>query len=187
VAKGVITALHQQIVARDDQGGAETLTNLIETNAGIEPGDSGGPLFNANGRVVGMVTAGSTSFRFQDVATRGYAIPINRAMSILRQIELGTSTTTVHVGPTAFLGVSIADVQGGVQVRAVLSGTAAEAAGLVPGDVITSLNGAPIASSSDLQQAVLTLVPGTTVPIEWTDATGAAQTGEITPAAGPPQ
>jgi len=187
VAKGTITALHQQIVASDDQGGTETLRNLVETNAGIEAGDSGGPLFNAAGRVIGMVTAGSTSFRFQNVATRGYAIPINRARAIVRQIESGSSTDLVHVGPTAFFGITIQDAQGGVLVHDVLGGTAAEAAGLLPGDVITSLNGVAIGSSADLQKVVLTLVPGTAVPIEWTDGTGVAQTGEITPASGPPQ
>jgi S1-C subfamily serine protease len=187
VAKGVITGLHKQIVARDDQGGSETLTNLIETNAGIEPGDSGGPLFNAAGRAIGMITAGTTSFQFQGVASRGYAIPINKAMGIVRLIEKGVSTDGVHVGPTAFLGVSIQDVLGGVQIRAVVGGSAAEGAGLQPGDVITSLNGTPVTSSDDLQKIVLSLVPGTTLPIEWTDATGAAQTAQIAPAAGPPQ
>ena len=187
VATGVVTGLHRQIVARDDQGGSETLTNLVETNAGIEPGDSGGPLLNQAGRVIGMITAGTTNFHFQGVASRGYAIPINRALVILRQIEGGASTDLVHVGPTAFLGVSIRDVQGGVQVVGVASGTAAEAAGLAPGDVITSLNGTAIVTSADLQKVVLALVPGTAVPIEWTDQSGLAQTGEVTPQSGPPQ
>ena len=106
---------------------------------------------------------------------------------ILRQIEGGASTDLVHVGPTAFLGVSIRDVQGGVQVVGVASGTAAEAAGLAPGDVITSLNGTAIVTSADLQKVVLALVPGTAVPIEWTDQSGLAQTGEVTPQSGPPQ
>ena len=187
VAKGKITGLNKQIVASDDQGGSETLTNLIETNAGIEPGDSGGPLLNAAGQTIGMVTAGTNTFRFQTTATRGYAIPINKALGVVRLIENGVSTTTVHVGPTAFLGVSIQDVQGGVMVQAVLSGNAAETAGLAPGSVITSLNGTTVGSSADLQNTVLSLVPGTTVSIGWTDAAGVAHTGTITPVAGPPQ
>jgi S1-C subfamily serine protease len=187
VAKGTITALHRQIVASDDAGGSETLRNLIETDAGIEPGDSGGPLMNAANRVIGMVTAGTTSFRFQGVATRGYAIPINRAMVILRQIEAGTSNELVHIGATAFLGVSIQDVQGGVLVHDVVPGGAAEAAGLTAGSVITSLNGTPIVSSDDVRKVVLSLAPGVAVPIAWTDQDGVAQAGTITPASGPPQ
>jgi len=187
VAKGSITGLHRQITASDDQGGSETLSNLIETNAGIEPGDSGGPLFNAAGRAIGMITAGTASFQFQSVASRGYAITINKAVSILHQIQEGTSTSTVHVGPTAFLGVSIEDVQGGVQLDAVLNSSAAAAAGLAPGDVITSLNGTTVTSSADLQNVVLSLVPGTTVAIVWTDQAGVSHTGTITPVAGPPQ
>lgn len=187
VAKGRITALHRQIVARDEQGGSETLHNLIETNAPIEPGDSGGPLFNASGRVIGMITAGSSSFQFQGVASRAYAIPINRAQLVRRRIEAGASDELVHVGPTAFLGISVQDVQGGVQVAAVLGNTAAEAAGLAPGDVITALNGQPVASSDDLQRVVLSLTPGETVAITWIDSSGVGHDGQITPVEGPPQ
>jgi S1-C subfamily serine protease len=187
VAKGTVVAVHQQITASDDMGGTELLTNLIATNAGIEPGDSGGPLFNAIGRVIGMVTAGSTTSRFQSVAARGYAIPINKAMTIIRQIQAGVSNDTVHVGPTAFLGVGIQDAANGVYVGSVVAGSAAEQAGLVEGDTITSLNGRPIASSDDLRKVVLALVPDAPVAIEWVDRAGVAQSATISPASGPPQ
>jgi S1-C subfamily serine protease len=188
IAPGSITRLHQQIVAQDDQGNAETLTNLIETDANVQPGDSGGPLFNAKNRAIGIVTAGSTTYRFQTTGGLGYAIPINRALVIARQIEAGKASATVHLGGTAFLGVQIRDNPGGgTLIEGVVSGSAAEAAGLVPGDVITSLNGTTVNTSSDLQTGVLALTPGVTVPIGWTDATGVAQTGQITPTSGPPQ
>ena len=186
VARGLITALHRQIVASDGEGGSETLSNLIETDAGIEAGDSGGPLFNAAGRAIGMITAGS-ALQFRNVASRGYAIRINRALTIKRQIEAGVSNETVHVGPTAFLGITIEDAQGGVRVRGVLGGTAAEAAGLAAGDLITSLNGTTVATGDDLRTVVLALVPGATVAVAWTDGTGVARSGQITPAEGPPQ
>lgn len=186
-ATGTVTGLHRQIVARDDQGGTETLTNLIETNAPVEPGDSGGPLLNARGRAIGMITAGSRGFIFQNTRGLSYAIPINRARAILKQIRAGAASETVHVGPTAFLGVSVLDAPIGVQIAQVVSGSAAEAAGLSPGDVITSLNDVPIRTSTDLTRTVLSLTPGTTVAIEWVDVTGAAHSGRITPASGPPQ
>jgi S1-C subfamily serine protease len=188
VSTGQITGLHRSIVARDDQGGAERLTNLIETNAAVQPGDSGGPLVNAAGRAIGIVTAGSVSFRFQDSAGLGYAIPINRARAVAKLIVAGKSSATIHVGPTAFLGVSVRDAPaGGAQIVTVVPDSAAAAAGLAPNDVVTSLGGVAITSGADLQKAVLSLTPGETVEIDWTDPFGTPQTAQITPASGPPQ
>jgi S1-C subfamily serine protease len=183
-APGRVTAVGKQIIAQDEEGGSETLSDMIETSARVVPGDSGGPLENARGRAIGMITAGSTGSKGP-----GFAIPITRALSLARQIVRGTSNSVVHVGETAFLGVSLADAPdgGGAVIEGVVSGSAADTAGLTSGDVITSLDGTTITSSSDVQRAVLSLVPGTTVAIEWTDSTGTPQTGTITPASGPPQ
>jgi S1-C subfamily serine protease len=181
-ARGRVIALHRQIVARDETGDAETLRNVIATNAPVVPGDSGGPLQDSKNRVIGMVTAGSTSG-----AHLGFAIPIKQALLFARLIRNGNSSDTVHVGPTAFLGVVLTDVASGAQIQSVVAGNAADAAGLVDGDVITSLNGATISSSADVRKMILSLVPGTAVPIGWTDASGTAQTGSITPTSGPPQ
>ncbi len=182
---GKVTALHRKIVAADSVSGeSELLRDLIETNAHVVPGYSGGPLENAVGRAIGMVTAGSTG-----TGSHGYAIPIDRALTLAREIEAGTTSSLIHVGSTAFLGVSLQDVPGGAgaEITRVVSGSAADAAGLVAGDVITSLSGKAIASSADVQAAVLQLPPSTAVSIEWTDATGTAQSGTITPTSGPPQ
>jgi len=181
-ARGKVIALHRQIVAQDETGETETLTNVIVTNAHVEPGDSGGPLENAQGRAIGMVTAGSTSG-----PRRGFAIPIAQALAVAKLIEQGTATATVHVGPTAFLGVVLQDAAGGAQVVQVVPGSAAEAAGIVTGDVITSLAGHAVSSEADVRQVVLSLAPGSPVAITWTDASGAEHTGTITPASGPPQ
>jgi S1-C subfamily serine protease len=183
-SRGRVIALHRQIVAKDDSGDAETLTNLIATNAPVEPGDSGGPLENARNQAIGMVTAGSTT----SVVHRGFAIPIRAALNVASLIMNGKSTATVHVGPTAFLGVVLQDASGGgAQISQVVPGKAADVAGLAAGDVITSLNETAISSRYDVRRTVLQLVPGKPVAITWTDATGAAQTGTITPTAGPPQ
>src|SRR5205085_3114199 len=131
-AHGHILALHRRIVARDDSGDSETLKDVISTDAAVEPGDSGGPLENAWNRAIGMVTAGS----FTPGIHRGFAIPIRQALRVARQIENGNASTTVHVGPTAFLGVVLEDVQGGAEVTQIGPGQAAAAAGLVVGDVI---------------------------------------------------
>jgi S1-C subfamily serine protease len=127
VVTGSVTALNQSITASDDgSGNSEQLTGMIQTNAPIEPGDSGGPLVNSSGQVVGMDTAASTSSetpsaqaaipgqenqgqsgQSQSSGTQAFAIPINEAVSIAAQIEGGKSSTTVHLGSTAFLGVEV--------------------------------------------------------------------------------
>lgn len=186
-AAGTITSLHRSIVAQDDQGNSEQLANLIETDAPVRPGDWGGPLVNEAGRAIGIVTAGSSSFRFQSGGL-GYAIPINKARALARTIAAGGVAPSIHLGPTAFLGVSVAGASGGgAQIVGVVPGSAAETAGLAAGDVVTSLGGVSIGSTSDLSAEVLRLTPGTSVEIDWIDQTGATQTAQITPASGPPQ
>src|SRR6478672_9859604 len=150
-ARGRVIALHQQIVAKDETGERETLNNMIATNAPVVPGYSGGPLENSQNRVLGIVTAGSTNPGFH----RGFAIPLPQALQIARRIESGRSNAIVHVGPTAFLGVRLANVADEAKIASVLQGKPADLAGLAAGDVITSLNGTTISSRTDLRQAVL--------------------------------
>ena len=113
VAPGTVTALNQSITASDELSSvSEQLTGLIETNAPIQPGDSGGSLVNSYGQVIGMDTAAGSSDQPQGqsstaTATQAYAIPINEAVSIAQQIESGTTTADVHIGATAFLGLEI--------------------------------------------------------------------------------
>ena len=111
VATGTVTALNQGITASDEGSGAnsEQLTGLIETNADIQPGDSGGALVNSYGQVIGMNTAASSGTQFQSAssqsAVQAYAIPIDNAETIAKQIEAGQGSSTVHIGATAFLGI----------------------------------------------------------------------------------
>ena len=115
---GSVTALNQSITATGDLiGGSERLRGLIETNADIQPGDSGGALVDSQGRVIGINTAASAGFSFsfsQGEVSNGrvqaYAIPIDTAVALGRQIEAGTGSTTLHVGASAFLGVEVAPV-----------------------------------------------------------------------------
>ncbi len=182
-AAGKVTALHRQIIATDSVSGeSEQLSNMIETNARVQPGDSGGPLENAVGRAFGMVTAGSFGGR-----SRGYAIRIQSALSLAARIALGKTSALLHIGPTAFLGVAVQNATVGAAITNVVSGSAADQAGLVQGDVITSLNGTAITSAADVKTSVLSLTPGVAVSIGWTDSSGTAHTGTITPASGPPQ
>ena len=109
VVTGSITGLNQTITA-SDQGsanGSETLHGMLQTNADIIPGDSGGPLANASGQVIGMDTA-AASGSFGDAEPNiGFAIPINRAMSVARQIISGKGSSSVQIGLTGFMGVLV--------------------------------------------------------------------------------
>jgi S1-C subfamily serine protease len=109
-AAGQVTGLNQTITA-GDQGGtitSETLHGMIETNANIVSGDSGGPLANSAGQVIGMDTAGNdVSFSGQQSAA-GFAIPINTALSVVQQIAAGHATSAITIGYPPFMGIYIA-------------------------------------------------------------------------------
>jgi S1-C subfamily serine protease len=108
-AAGKITAVNRTIMA-SDQGGAvtsETLRGMLATDAAIVSGDSGGPLVNASGQVIGMDTAGN-NVRFPDQqAATGFAIPINTALSVAREIAAGHASSTITIGYPPFIGIYV--------------------------------------------------------------------------------
>jgi S1-C subfamily serine protease len=211
VAAGAITALNQSITASDESSGSsEQLTGLIETNADIQAGDSGGPLVNEHGQVIGIDTAASSGYSFggnggfggggfggdgsgssgasgTGSTTQGYAIPINTALSIAKEIEAGQASSTVHIGATAFLGLEIASTQSGqgVTLAGTKSGTAAANAGLGAGDVVTALDGKTLTSGTGITQILVGHHPGDKVSISWTDTSGQSHTATLTLGTGP--
>jgi S1-C subfamily serine protease len=112
-AQGIIDALNRSIQASDaGSGSTEDLNHMLQTDAPIQQGDSGGALANNAGQVIGMITAANTSTSSQSGpsgGTLGYAIPINSALSIARQIAGGKGSSTVYIGLPGFLGVEVAD------------------------------------------------------------------------------
>ncbi len=106
VTPGTITALNQTITASNEAGSttSETLYGTIQTNADIVPGDSGGPLASPAG-VIGMDTAGNDSSDQEPAA--GFAIPINTALSVARQIAAGRASSVITVGYPPFMGIFI--------------------------------------------------------------------------------
>jgi S1-C subfamily serine protease len=229
VAAGTVTALDQSITASDESSGtSESLTGMIETNADIQAGDSGGSLVNTAGQVIGMDTAASTSSETPSFGqspsgqspngssssssagqseTQGFAIPINRALAIASEIEAADASSTVHIGATGFLGVELASPDSssfgsfgsfgggtqsggeqdntGVTVEGTLSGSPAAQAGLSEGDVIDSVNGQSVSSSSAIESVLEQQHPGDQVSISWTDELGQTHTGTVTLANGP--
>jgi S1-C subfamily serine protease len=87
-ASGAVTALDRAIMSRDAADGSSArLTGLIQFDADLRPGDSGGPLLSADGHVVGMNTARSVRVPGQRGSRQGFAIPINRAVAIVRRLQ----------------------------------------------------------------------------------------------------
>ena len=206
VAGGTVTDLNQSITASDDSDGtSEQLTGLIQVNANVQPGDSGGPLVNTAGQVIGIDTAASAGTSFQASQTgAGFAIPINKASNIGKSIFAKQASATVHIGPTAFLGVKVSSGdqsgqngggQGGGQfgnggaagadVQSAVPGTPADQAGLTDGDVITTLNGKAIASSDALTAALQAFHPGDSITLGWTDVQGQTHTATVQLGTGP--
>jgi S1-C subfamily serine protease len=108
LAAGIINSLNKTITPTDESTGTtETLHGMLQTSAQIVSGDSGGPLANAAGQVIGMDTANASDSGGTG-AVLGYAIPINRALAVARQIAAGQGSATVQIGVPGFLGVLVA-------------------------------------------------------------------------------
>jgi S1-C subfamily serine protease len=202
VALGTVSALHRTITASDGNGGsAQRLTGLIQVTANVQPGDSGGPLVNTAGQVVGIDTAATTGFRFESTRGQGFAIPINDAMAIAKQIQSGSDSPTIHVGPTGVLGIAVQDsdalpdlspwsrfgtTSSGGTVVGVLQDSPAEQAGLATGDTIVAVDQTAIDSATALTSVLDRHHPGDSVRVTWVDRSGQQQDATVQLATGPP-
>ena len=190
---GAVTRLLDSVVVNDDEGGAARLTGMIGVNASVVPGDSGGPLLNSSGEVIGMDTAGSTGATFRSTnATQAYAVPIARALSIATKVVAGSGSSRIHIGETAFMGVQVSsgfrgDRVDGAVIVGVTPGRPADTSGISPGDVITAVNGSHVSSPSSLTSSLLTRKPGDTITITFSDRSGSSHAVKLKLASGPPQ
>lgn len=184
---GKVVALNQTVSASDSlTGSSETLDGLIQVDAPIRPGDSGGPTVNTSNQVIGMNTAASENYKLG--RGEGFAIPINQAMAIAGQIRSGAASSTVHIGPTGFLGVGVSDAQNGqgAAVVRVLRDAPAAQAGVMPGDRIVSVDNNPVNSATALTNILDQHHPGDTIALGLQSGTGAPRTANVTLAPGPP-
>ncbi|HVC04246.1 MAG TPA: trypsin-like peptidase domain-containing protein [Candidatus Acidoferrales bacterium] len=188
-APGTVTALDQSITASDQSGTEplETLGGMIQINAPIKPGDSGGPLLNSSGQAIGMDTAASGGRQLdQRGAVEAFAIPINTALSIASDIVKSPSG---YQTPTSggFLGVQVTDSTAppGAAVAGTQAGSPAASSGLVSGDVITAVGGATVVSVASLEQILRLHHPGDNVIVAWVSASG--QDGQATVTLATPQ
>ena len=182
-AKGTVTALGQKLTASDDGADPEKLTGMIETDADIIPGDSGGPLYDANDRIVGMDTAASSGGAQQ----HGFAIPIERARTIATQIRSGVQTSAIHLGYPGFLGIEVgtAKARSGVPIASVLQGGPAQSSGLVAGEDITAVDGTAVRSATGLHDVVSSYRPGQRVTVTYSTPGGRSASAVLTLTTGP--
>jgi S1-C subfamily serine protease len=196
VTQGSITALNQSITASEDGASAEQLTGMIQSDAEISPGDSGGALVNTAGQVVGIITAGEAQGFRSSSTTVAYAIPSSTAVKIANQILAGQAGNGVYIGPVGYLGVSVEtldpvtasnlglSVSSGALVRSVQDGSPAQRAGIKAGSVITRINSTAINSSKALGDALHQFKPGDQVRVTWVYQT-TSQTATVTLTSGP--
>jgi S1-C subfamily serine protease len=230
-APGIINALDRSIQASDEgSNSTENLKHMLQTNAKIEQGDSGGALANNAGQVIGMITAANTatpgtSSSSGSGGSLGFAIPINSALAIARQIASGQPSATVHIGLPGFLGVEVAQsdssdpkqqaadgrngrtgaginscsaggqragvpvhvapIAAGALIVGVVCDSAAQTAGMVPGDVITSVNGQPVTTPGSLTTITGKYHPGDVVSVLWVSRDGIEHTTKMRLGEGP--
>jgi serine protease Do len=143
---------------------------VIQTDAAINPGNSGGPLLNVRGEVIGINTAIYADQLRQGNIGIGFAMPINLVREILPQLRTGKITRGrigIEVGDVEQGAVKAMQLKGrdGALVSGVLPDSAAEKAGVEPGDVILTFNSKPVRRSDDLVGMVTATKPGTSVPM----------------------
>lgn len=161
--------------------GEETLVDVYETSSQAVPGDSGGPLYDGEGEVTGMTTAGEQDSNGTASTTlRSWAIPIAHAMRIVDQIEAGDESGTVSIGPKAYLGVNVEEATGALMITSVVDDGPAAQAGLQVGDQIVSVNGTPVTTQNALSSVLEALEPGDAATLVVTTLAGGDRTVEVT-------
>ena len=155
MTKGMVSALDREISSTDSQTGVITTINMFQIDAAVNSGNSGGPVYNSKGEVIGVVTAKYSSTGVEGI---GFAIPINDAVSIANEL-----ITNGYVSGKAYFGISVSTVSAsiaeyynmveGAYVSVVDENSCAGTAGLKVGDIITKVDDTEILSSSDLVAA----------------------------------
>ncbi|MFN8050453.1 MAG: trypsin-like peptidase domain-containing protein [Acidimicrobiales bacterium] len=181
VTKGIVSALNRALSAEGEQ-----LDHLIQTDAAINPGNSGGPLVNAYGQVVGMNTA-----IIQNSQSVGFALSIDAVKPLIQDIENGKGAVS---GDSPFLGVVTTDlsdqsadvisqfriqVDAGAFVADVQAGSAAQTAGLQPGDVITAIDGKKVDANEDVGADIRDRKPGDRITITY-ERDGSSRSADAT-------
>ncbi len=164
VTNGIISATNRDMVINNQS------MNLIQTNAAINSGNSGGGLFDANGKLIGIVNAKDSGMTSSGTVIEGlgFAIPINTAYAIATELKENgyvTSRPTIGIGLST-LDSDYGDYKAGLYITQVYEGSGAEAAGLQEYDRIVSVNGTTVNSYTDLSKLLTDLKVGDEIEME---------------------
>ena len=187
VTRGIVSGLDRTV----EPAGSARLEGLLQTDAAINPGNSGGPLVDLAGRLVGINTAVA---RQQDAENIGFAIAIEEALPVIERIKRPTAARV-------WFGVAVGSVESdaaavrlgldpsvrGVVVSSVYDGQPAAQAGIVVGDVIVAIDGTPLRSAAEFEDALAEHEAGEELELELVDSRGPeARHGQARQAAGQP-
>ena len=176
VTSGYVSALDRELTLTNESGETITSSGLIQTDAAINAGNSGGALLNMNGELIGINEAKSSSTSTgASVDNVGFAIPINKAQESLQQLMTLETREKVSEDQASYIGITGQDVSSevtelynvpeGVVVASVEEGGPAEQAGIQEGDIITGFDGRTITSMTQLQDTLQYYAAGETVDI----------------------
>ncbi|GGS13351.1 serine protease [Actinokineospora fastidiosa] len=163
VTEGIVSALHRPVVAGGDNGTAPITYDAIQTDAAVNQGNSGGPLVDSTGALVGINSAIRSSAGNTGSVGLGFAIPSNDARRITE--ALIRDGRVAHADLGANVRSVSADTAEGAQVVNVTEGGAAHSAGIVEGDVIRKVGDRQVRTAAELTVAVRANRPGDTVPV----------------------
>jgi putative serine protease PepD len=178
VTAGIISALDRPVSTASGSTNQATAIDAIQTDAPLNPGNSGGALVNANGQLIGMNSAnaslGAPSTESGSTGL-GFAIPVDEAKRIADEL--------IHTGTAShgFLGARLADDgnANGARIVEVSSGGPAAAAGLPAGALVTKVDDQLIDNADALASVVLTKAPGTAITVDYLDPSGTARTAQV--------
>ena len=153
LSTGIVSGLDRTISAPN----GFTVAHAIQTDAALNPGNSGGPVLDAAGKVIGIVDQIATNGSSDTSSGVGFAVPIDLVRSELSQLEAGRTVGHAYLG----VSTSTADTSNpGALIQSVTSGGPADSAGLRAGDVVTALGSTPIRGTNDLVATIATHRPG---------------------------
>jgi putative serine protease PepD len=153
VSTGIVSALDRTL----EVSAGITLRGLIQTDAAINHGNSGGALVNSNGELVGLNSAG-----IPDAQNIGFAISVGTIQPLLEDLKAGKEITAAPIG---YIGVFLSETPDGIVVSTVQPNTPASGAGIEEGDIITEVDGTTVATAEQLSSVLRSLAPGTEVSI----------------------
>jgi putative serine protease PepD len=169
---GIVSGLDRTIEAPN----GFSVSHAIQTDAAVNPGNSGGPLLDAEGKVIGVVDQIATDGEADQSSGVGFAVPSSLVSAELQQLEKGEKVEHAYLGVAT---ASSTEGTEGAEVAEVVSGSPAAKAGLKQGDVITELEGEKIDSTEDLVAAIATHEPGDSVTMKF-ESDGKSSTVKVT-------